>query len=164
MSVTTNLYLNTRWELDDIKKVIERITGEKVEVTSNHDTSIGFYHFILPKMQRQISVFTDSRTPIGHATSLSLGANEQGHKLLKDIAEVFGGIYIDNDCEGKAEIINGAMDEGDALPYFIKYAIVDDGVDADDINGFLKSMHTWHQRIEANKEPATLQRIIRDIQ
>jgi hypothetical protein len=153
MSICTQLYLNTRWELDDIKTVIERVTGDKVEVKSNHDTSIGFYWFLLTKKKRQISVFTNNRTPIGSTTYLSMGANDEGHKILKAIAEVFGGIYVDNDCDGKCELINGNIDDGDALAYFLKYAIVDDGIKKDDLKGFIKSMNQWYDRINKGVNP-----------
>ena len=34
MGVDTKLYLNTRWELDDIKTVLERTQGKKVTIRS----------------------------------------------------------------------------------------------------------------------------------
>jgi len=153
MSVCTILHLNTRWELNDIKTVIERVTKDKVEVRSNHDTSIGFYWFMLTKKKRQISVFTNNKTPIGSTTYLSMGANEEGHKILKAIAEVFGGIYMDNDCDGKYEFIEGNISDGDALAYFLKYAVVDDGIGKDDLKGFLNSMNKWYDRINKGNNP-----------
>jgi hypothetical protein len=38
MGVDTNLYVGNRWELDDIKHIIERTHKTTVRVESNHTT------------------------------------------------------------------------------------------------------------------------------
>ena len=146
MSVDAKLYLNTRWELDDIKRVLERTQGKEVTVKSNHDISLGYFNFFVG--DRMIHIFANSHTPIGEATYLSMASNTEGRKILKDIAQVLGGVFMENDYDGKCELIEGAMCEGDGLPYFIKFAIVHDGIDADDLHAFIASKQAWHKRID----------------
>lgn len=161
MGVDTELYIDNRWELDDIKTVIERIAGENIKVSSYHTTSVGFYHFTLPKMGRSIDVFVNARTPIGTATLLTLESDDEAHKLFESIAEIFGGIYMENDSDGKCRFITGAVDDGDKLPYFIKYAIIEDNIDPDDIKEFIMSMNKWYKRVTSAKKPAELDYIIK---
>jgi hypothetical protein len=144
MGVDTQLYLNSKWKLNEIKKVIERTQGIKVTVISNHDTSIGYFNFILEKLGRMIHVFSNIHTPIGTATLLSMGADDQSHKIFKDIAKVFGGIFTDNDCDCKAEFIQGNMCEDNVIPYFVKYAIVDKGIRPDDFKALIKTANQWY--------------------
>jgi len=148
MSVDTILYLNSRWELDDIKKVIERTQQTKVVVHSNHDISTGFFNFIFN--DRRMSVFTNHSTPIGTATYLSLGWNSEAVKIMRDIATVFGGVLIEEDSSGNAEFINGNMNDDDKLAYHLKYAIVDNGIEPDDLQGFIDSMRKWYKEISSS--------------
>ena len=46
------------------------------------------------------------------------------------------------------------MSEEDGLTYFIKYAIVHDGIDADDLKGFIDSKEKWHKEMGGqNNQP-----------
>lgn len=149
MGVDARLYLNTRWGLDNIKDVIERTQNTKVEIRSHHDFSPGYFSFDFK--DRMMNVHTYSNFPTGQVTHLSLCSNPEGIKILKDIAEVLGGVLMEQDYDGKCELIDGAMTDDNALPYFVKYAIVNDGIEPDDTEAFLESKQNWHKRIEESK-------------
>ncbi len=152
MGTDTHLYLNTRWGLDDIKKVIERTQNAKVEVIAHSDNMLlGYFHFTVG--ERQIFVGTNCQTPIGTATYLSLSANEQAHKIFKDIASILGGILEYYDSDGKCEMIRGAMDDDDGIPYFVKYAILVDGIQNHDFKGLIKSINKWYDEYDKGKKP-----------
>jgi hypothetical protein len=156
MSVDTKLYLNTRWGIDDIAIIIKRTQDTKLEIESNHSFAPGYFTFKLPDIGRMIQVHSYVQTPIGTVTLLSMAANEQGHKILKDIAEVIGGLFMDNDCDGKCELITGKLSDDDKLPYFIKYAVINDGIKPDNITGLLDSMSAWYDRCDDENKPPIL--------
>lgn len=144
MGVSTKLYLNTRWGLDDIKAIMERTQGKKVKIKSNHDIAPGFFTFTTGG--QDVSVFINDQIPTGTATMLMMYATDEAHKLLKGIADVLGGILMDSDYDGQCQLINGAMYEEDGLPYFVKYAIIKDGIDPKDTQALLDSKKAWHER------------------
>ena len=144
MGVDARLYLNVRWGLDDILNVIERTQGEKPEIRSHHDFAPGYFSFQFKG--RNLNVHTQTESPVGFVTMLSLGSNPQGISILKAIAEVLGGILEENDYNGDCEMITGNMSDGDGLAYFVKYAVVHDGIQPDDLKGFIKSKQAWHNK------------------
>lgn len=143
---TAHLYLNPRWQLDDIVRVIERTQEDKVEVVSHHNITPGFFHFNLKKSQRSIAVFINSCFPTGTVTYLSLRSDEQAHKIFRDIAEVFGGVIEWNDCDGKCEIFNGNLWDENGLAYHLLYAVVEDGIKPGDIKALIKSYNDWRDK------------------
>ena len=145
MGIDAHLYLNTRWGLDDIVAVIERTQGEKPQITSHHDFAPGYFTFAFNG--RMLNVHTQTQLPTGTVTLLSFRSNPQGIKILRDIAETFGGILMESDSDGNCEIIEGNMDEENALAYFLKYAIAYDGIDPDDLAALVNSKQRWHERI-----------------
>jgi hypothetical protein len=149
MGVDTKLYVNSRWQLEDIVHIIKSKYGE-VTIKSNHDFSIGYFNLFFGK--RMMHVFCNTATPLGAATLLSLGCDDEAHEILKSIAERIGGAFIDNDVDDKCELINGNMWEENALPYFLKYAIVHDGIDPDDTNALVKSRADWQARIDEHNK------------
>jgi hypothetical protein len=157
MGRDTNLYLNKRWELNDIKAVIERITGESVKVESRHKISIGYFTFIVKNMG--INVFADSHTPIGPATSLMHDLTPEAQQLFKDIANVLGGFYQEDDSVGSYDWINGEVSDDDGLQYFLKYTAIHDGVTRHDLTGYIIKMSQWYDRVESAKRPHVLSRL-----
>ena len=152
MSVSTNLYLNQRWGLDDIKVIVERTQEVEVVVRSHH--SIGLGYFTMEFGNRQMHVHSQCNTPIGSAILLSMGADEESHRIFRDIAGVLGGILMKHDYDSNCEMIDGAMNEDNALPYFLKYAIIHDGIDPENIEQLAVSReawrhkHKWHRRLD----------------
>jgi len=149
MSVSAKLYLNPKWELDDIITVLERTQKQKVKVVSCHQTSAGFFYLIMGK--RQISAFVNSDSlPIGIFTELHLGANEEATKIFRDIAQVLGGLLQPEDSKEEYEIIYSKLSADNGMPYFVKYAILHDGVEPDDLKGILKSIGKWYKDMIAS--------------
>ncbi len=158
MGVSTKLYLHPKWELDDIITVLERTQNAKVEVKSHHETSLGF--FDLNVGNRQIATFVNSNSiPIGIFTELHLSADEQAHKIFRDLAEVLCGLFQPYNTNETYEVICSKLSDDDAMPYFVKYAILHDGVDPDDLKGILKSIKKWHDEIPNTKQDAIYQQI-----
>jgi hypothetical protein len=78
---------------------------------------------------------------------MSIRSDKESLKIFRDVAKVLGGILMKADSDGECEIIEGNMNEEDALPYFLKYAIVDKGIDPDDTQAFLKVKKQWEKEI-----------------
>jgi len=149
MSVDTKLYLNPRWELRDIVTVLERTTQK--EVTIKHcDGKELLDCFEVFVGKRRIFLIVNSSLPTGSATYMSLGSDDEAIKIFKDVAEVLGGILMENDCDGECEIIEGAMWEEDKLPFFLKCAIIDDGINPDDIDALKKFVTEWKNKHRSN--------------
>ena len=160
MGVDTHLYLNSKHELRDIATVIERTAKTKVVIESQHNINPGYFIFQLPELKRMIHVHVNTTTPIGNCTLLDFSANEQAHDIFRKVADVFGGIFMDNDCDGQCEFIPGQLDENNALPYFIKYAIIHDGIEPDDIQALIKSMSDWYDRCDKSGKPNILAKLL----
>lgn len=149
MSVDTKLYLNPRWELRDIVTVLERTTQK--EVTIKHcDGKELLDCFEVFVGKRRIFLIVNSSLPTGSVTYMSLGSDDEAIKIFKDVANILGGILMENDCDGKCEIIEGAMWEENSLPYFVRHAIVDEGIMPDDINGLKKIVTDWNKKYKGN--------------
>lgn len=144
MGADSNLYLSNEHSLDDIVKVIERTQKTKVSITAYNDI-IGMYGFSFN--DRFMYVHVNVRTPICKATLLSLHANADGIKIMRDIANVFGGILQEIDCAEEYEFIDGALSPHGALPYFLKYAITRDGISNSDLPALQESIKKWIREI-----------------
>ena len=149
MGVDTQLYLSTRWEADDIKAVLERTCEKEVDVISHHNISVGFFTFNVG--QRRISVFMNNFTPLGSLTLLSMRADEESHRILKGVARTLGGLFMPYDTDGLCDWIDGGMNDHNGLPYFVKYAIVEDGIDPHDADELLASMKRWREQMKGAK-------------
>lgn len=133
MGVDTKLFLNSSVELRDIKDVIERKFKTKVKVSSTHSPDFQSWGFKVEKNPRSMSVFFNCLEAGFRGTLLSLGCNPQGQEILKAIAQVFGGFYEANDCDGVIERLDGDLTPHNGLPFFIKHAIVTKGIDPNDL-------------------------------
>jgi hypothetical protein len=146
MGTSTILRLDSKWELRDIIKILERTQNDKVKVTAHADSLTGCYDFALEKLDRRIFVITNSRTPIGMTTYMSLGANAQAVQIFRDVANVFGGLLLENDYDSKSEMINGKLNPEDGIPFFAKYLIVN-GIESDDYKGFIDGVNKFERTI-----------------
>ena len=146
MSVDTRLYVSDRWELRDIKQVIKTHLGQTVAVKSYHEVALGMFMFDFGG--RSMWVHTHTDTPIGTATMLSLGMNQEAIKIMRTIAGVLGGILEESDCEHQCEMIRGSFWDEDGLPYFLKYAIIHDKINPDNIEELKTSIEEWHKKID----------------
>ena len=148
MGVDTHLYLNPKWELRDIITVLERTQKKPAEVKVHNGSLLGCYEFYVGKNKRRIFVIVNTDLPTGAVTYMSMNSDDESLKIFRDVAKVLGGILMERDSDGECEIIEGNMNEEDALPYFLKYAIVDKGIDPDDTQALLKVKKQWEKEIE----------------
>lgn len=157
MSVDTKLYISQRWEISDIKDILERTQQTKVKIHSHHDIAPGYFTFHMDDIKRMIHVHTYVQLPTGSVIQLDMHSDEQGKSILRSIAKCLGGLFMDNDVDDKIEVIDGNMSDNDALPYFIKYAVIHDGIEPHDIKGFIASMSKWYKDIkQSGGEPPIL--------
>ena len=77
MGTSTKLYVSSRWELEDIKTIIENRFDVKIKVKDCSKTSIGMFQFVFKvgDNYRSMAVFVNHSTPLGVVTYLSLGHN-----------------------------------------------------------------------------------------
>jgi len=151
MSVVTFLYLSSSWCLEDIITVIKKHLGYKVEIKCCVETSPRMFDFYLTKDGHSniyMTVFVNGWSPLGPTTQLRLGANDEGKQIMKDIAEVLGGLIHWEDCDDNYELIDGLFNPEDGLPYFLKYAIINNEmVNVSDLKGLNKSIIKWEKRV-----------------
>jgi hypothetical protein len=152
MSVDTHLYIGNRWTVEDVANVIKSVRKQQIEADGHgfrfescHEISFGMYQFYFES--RMMFVHSQSETPLGRCILLSLGSNEHGVEIMRDIASILGGLLEIDDYSGNMEMIRGKLSDEDALQYHLKYAIINDGVEADDLDGVRQSMERWHGRV-----------------
>lgn len=168
MGAATKLYISKRFELRDIKEVMEnhldlkvqsrrkknimkKVYYEKfkIEVLPTHDVGYVTFNFIYKGHQRNMSVFDNTDLPIKGMYELHLGSNEEAIEIMKTIANVLGGLIEENDCGDKGIYeIHGMLSENNGLPYFIKWAILNNKIKSeDDLVGLNEAIHQWHDEI-----------------
>lgn len=169
MGISANLYINNSWELRDLVLVMEKYLdlepiakskGKKkadilVQVKSCAEIDFNMYQFYFKirggELQRQMYVHTNSKTPLGTATYLSLGSNDESIKLLATIAEVLGGILCPNDCDGNMQWFDGSLTDDDGIPYFVKRATLENKMESnDDMHGLQEFMTAWKEKHKRN--------------
>ena len=163
MGVDTKLYINTKWKLDDIISVIERLWNEKPEINSHHEFAPGYFTLTFKNHNRMIHCHAYVDTPIGTATLLDMGANDQSHDLFISIAGVLGGLYMDNDCDGDCKMLAGKLWNQDGLQYFLNYAVIHDNIDSHNAVEFLQSMNNWYDKYGDMDKPKYLESVIKTI-
>lgn len=145
MPTYTNLYLSTRWDLDDIKRTIENHLKTHVTVESEHKISVGFFTFIFDSTYCTVH---SCNTPIGRLTLLSMMNTKQNIEKLQIIAGVLGGLFTDDSINGKYEMIVGLLDEGDKLSYHLKDSVICADCDGDNLNQIVFSVKRWNERMK----------------
>jgi hypothetical protein len=108
MGVDTRLYVNSSWTVQDIKEVIEKRLNVPVEVKFNDFAPdyicLVFAASVFPNSpKRMLNVHTKSDVGGFPAILLSLSANEEGHRILKTIAQTLGGLFNTHDTEDTYE-------------------------------------------------------------
>lgn len=148
MGVDVRLWLNPKWKLEDVKDVLERTSN--TPVTSESTIGSPSYHvFVMKDIGRMVHVH-QSELPTGPATLLDMRSNPQGIQILRNVAEVFGGILQEDDSEERYEMIVGKMSENNGLPYFVKYAIMNDGIDPSNMASLVESIKGWEARVKSS--------------
>lgn len=162
MSVDTTLRISSEWSLYEIANALKVATARETSIQVVDSKGLEDCAYINVG-ERQLFVSRHSVTPIGDCTYISLHSNDDAHFILKSLAKIIGGIYQENDYEDKYELINGEISEENGLPYFIKYAIIHDGIKHDDIDGLLTSMNKWYEKCDNGNKPEFLKRYFSNI-
>jgi hypothetical protein len=167
MSIDTHLEISSKWDLEDIRTVMENYLDLK-EKTKRKKNSLGKFYTIKNKVEiepsigqpdcynfffeikgsknpRRMFVITNSNeNPLGPTTWMSLGSNAEAIMIMHTIAEVLGGQLEENDCNCQLESIKGKVGDHNGLPYFIKYALLNNKMeDEDDLMGLIKCINLW---------------------
>jgi len=154
MSQSTFLYLDgNRWGLKDIINIIKNkiVKNEKCKELNlkykNPDFyTIEFYYKNI-KIFGYIHVKVD--TPLGKLMLLDFCYSKKSIEIMKIIAETIGGLLQPNDCEeNNMEFIYGKLNEEDGLSYFLKYAVICNNNNGNDINNLKESIDIWKKTYE----------------
>jgi hypothetical protein len=150
MGTDTHLYLSTEWQIDDIVNVLHNVTGAEVTVEpSTNQPNCYSIDLKGDKINRSIFCITPTRCPVGNCTWMSLRSNDEGIKIFRDVAEVLGGILQPADTTEDCEMVSGKVDVEDGLPYFLRYAIVHDNIEPDDLQGLIDSIKRWYDETDS---------------
>jgi len=148
MGVDTKLYISAKWDLDDIRVVLERTQQSKVEIEAATSMPNAYKINVIDK-GRSIFCITPTNTPIGIATYLSLRSNDEAIQMFKDVAGIFGGLLNKTDTNSNFEWIQGICSAEDGLSYFVKYALVNDGINQHDLQGLIDSINNWYKTVDS---------------
>jgi len=150
MSVDTKLYISNRYEVSDIKTIMEKhlnIKDARIDF-HNHTPQMFTINFTFNKIKRMMFVHTYTKLPTGPCILLSLGANEDATMIMKSIANVIGGLFVENDCSGNMQIISGAASEEDGIDYFLKWSHLNNKIPGGTIKELNKAIHEWHDDVK----------------
>lgn len=102
MGVDTRLYINPKWEVKDIKEVIEKRFKTTAKVNF-HDFAPDYMtiQFKIPDGQYERLLHVHTKTEVGGlpAILLDFRSNEEGIAILKKLAETFGGLFNEADTD-----------------------------------------------------------------
>lgn len=144
MGVDTHLYVSYRYEVEDIKTVLEKHLGCKdAKISGTHTPSMFIVGFSFEGVSRSMYIHHTS-LPTGPAIMLSLRHDDQSVRIMKAIGKIIGGVFEDNDCDGKMETIDGTLSDNNGLQYFLKWAVLNNKVPHDTIRELNQAIHEWH--------------------
>lgn len=144
MGVDTHLYISNRFEVEDIKTVLESYCkAEKITIINSHIPSMFSVTFEFEGKQQNMFIH-HSHLPTGPVLLLSLGHNEQAIRIMRTIGEAIGGILEENDCNGKMETISGNLSDENGLQYFLKWAILNNRIPCGTVPELNQAIHDWH--------------------
>lgn len=147
IGVDTHLYISNRFEVEDIKTVLENHLGcENVKIENSHTPSMFIMTFTLEGGNRSMHIHHTS-LPTGPAIMLSLSHNEQAIRIMRTIGKAIGGILEERDDNGKMEVINGQLSDQDGLQYFLKWAVLNNKMPGGSIPELNQAIHDWHDRV-----------------
>lgn len=143
MGVDTRLLINSKWEIEDVRDILEHhfnIKAKMISRASSHST----YYQLDCDNGRTINCHYNQDSPIGNCVLLSLHSDKQGIKILQQIATVTGGFLNEEDFNEKYKQIMGMFWDEDGLSYHYKYAAVHNELASNaDIEGLTESVKKW---------------------
>ena len=153
MGADTKLYINKRFDVEDVAAVIEHYVlpqlfddFSKPKIIAAKNAYCGYITFGNPQNMRSMFYYTIAKTPLGPCNLFSLGLNEQSIKIMTIIAEVLGGIVQEHDTYDNYKMYGGRLDEDDGLSYFIKYAVIHEGNDGRNIKALKETIDKWKSK------------------
>lgn len=151
MGSDTQLFCSSRWSVFDVKRILKEHLGVK-EITERWDgMSLVQLSFVYNKQNRTLSYFYNQIHGGISGTFLDMGADPDGVKILETIAELVGGFFTVNDCRDEWQCIQGELQDGDGIPYFVKYGILTKGMkDVNDMKGLKESIENWHRHMDSH--------------
>lgn len=143
MSVSTELFLDSRWRVGDIKETVESLYQIKVQVRNTPSPDYITLVFTLNGVNRLMSIHLNYFVAGFVGTLVTLGADDQAHKILTDIAKRLGGWYSPNDCEDTWQRYENVSDHniGFLLNEFMK-----NGGNGRDHAAFSKYLEEWGKK------------------
>lgn len=152
MGVDTKLFLNSKIQLDEIRSILKAELGLETRVRYTHTPEYMIFELATKTTEseyhgRSLNVHINSTEGGFNGISLTMRANETGHKVLKCIANTFGGFFCESDTNNEFTSINGKLTESNDLPYFLRYYIVNGG-NPNDLNGLTKTIKKWEKEIK----------------
>lgn len=150
MGVDTELYISKRWKVSDIREVAERRLGYKTKLRF-HDFAPDYVKIDLYKgaeLHRSLNVHTDSTIGGLPAVNINLRSNEEGYAILKGLAEVFGGLFQEADCD--SDFIEIQPPEGEDGEFLLKECLKTDPACGRDskLLGDMLINETWAKKYE----------------
>jgi hypothetical protein len=135
MGVDTRLYIASKWQVSDIKKVLERTFNVTASVEMPLKDTCNYFrlNFTAPDGEnRSMSIHTQSSHNGFECTTLSLGCGGMAIEIMQALADTFGGFLQKYDSDETYHGIRGKLDDCDNLPFWIKDAILA-GIDPDSL-------------------------------
>ena len=151
MGVDARLLISNRWNLEDIKDILQHHQNIKAKIESKVSIASAYFQLVCDN-GRMINCHYDYQTPLGGGILLSLRSNPQGIEILREIAKVTGGFLNETDIDENYDLIDGLLWEEDGLPYHYKYATTHNEIESnDDIDGLVASVKKWCKRYKQTR-------------
>ncbi len=156
MGVDTELIINSKWEVEDIRDIIKshfELEGE-IKIDNTHCSTYHTLQFKLKsgEFNRCMNVHYNTLTPLGMATILTLSHGKEAINIMQTIGDIIGGYFMENDCDGKLEECHGLLNEHNGLAYFLKYGFIQNTIgNANDMEGLQKTIKDWNEKYNSRK-------------
>lgn len=146
MSSSTQVFLSSTVQLEDIAKVIERTFDTTIDYHPTQSPSFQQWIFKVDGTKRILSLHTNLRKGGFCGTLLSLGSHSAGIRVMKTLVELFGGFFTTDDNEGTWDSFQGQFDPEDGLPYFVRAALVN-GKKPSDLNALVAQIKEFEVNV-----------------
>lgn len=153
MGVDTRLFISNRWSVKDLADVIEKRFGCK-PVVRVHQWAPDYLNidFSVEGEQRMLHVHTNSEYGGFQGWSISLRSNDQGIRVLTEVAKTFGGFLCEADTDSTF-VEFSAPDHGDAA-FLLNEALKDNPELGRDVKALAEWLKNWKvEREQERKNP-----------
>jgi len=149
MATASKLYMSHKWDLQEIKDLIENYTKYSVEIKTKPKIHPNCSVFTLSD-GTNINVHTDGETPIGDAVLLTTFSQATGLPVLEVIQRIFGGLLQPDDCEEIFKMEEGFFSKEKGIMYHFRQAVINRKVTGtSDIDGLSKAIDDWCKEVSS---------------